>query len=129
MTQMNGDTAPESRGRAPDLDAVFDPDLFRALGHPRRIAILVRLARFGRPATVGEIAACCPSDLSVVSRHLALLRDAGVLAAEKRGREVYYAVLVPSLSEALRAMADAVEACCAVPEPLPGERSDEQASR
>jgi ArsR family transcriptional regulator, arsenate/arsenite/antimonite-responsive transcriptional repressor len=129
MTQMNEDPRSVNPGCCPDLGAVLDPSFFRALCHPRRVAILVRLAQFGRPATVGEIAACCPNDLSVVSRHLALLREAGVLSAEKRGREVHYALLVPTLCDTLRGMADAVEACCPEPEPLPGDDSDEQEAR
>ena len=62
--------------------------------------------------TVSEAAECCPVNISVVSRHLAMLRDAGILHAQKRGREVYYSVRYPELAATLRAIADAIEACC-----------------
>ena len=52
---------------------------------------------------------CCPIDLSVVSRHLGVLRDAGILEAQKRGREVYYRVRVDKLTTLLRNLADALE--------------------
>lgn len=86
--------------------------LFRALCDPNRLALLGKLARCRRPCTVSEMAACCPVDLSVVSRHLATLREAGVLEAHKRGREVRYSVRARWLSDALRSLADTVDNCC-----------------
>ena len=98
-----------------DLAACLDPRLFRALCDPTRIAILARLAAICGSATVNGIASCCPVDLSVVSRHLGVLRDAGIVAADKRGREVHYRVRFPELAHTLRGLADALEACCPVP--------------
>ena len=87
-------------------------EIFKALSDPNRVALVARLAAAGREATVSELAACCPTDLSVVSRHLAVLRSAGVLEAEKRGRQVHYRVRYGALSRALRSLADAIEECC-----------------
>ena len=101
-----------------DLEALFEPRFFKALCDPCRIGILSRLARAGGPQTVSEVASCCPTDVSVVSRHLATLRDAGIVEAEKRGKEVYYRVRYPELAATLRAMADAIEGC----RPSPGGR-------
>ena len=94
---------------------LMDPRFFKALCDPNRIALLIRLAACGKPCTVTEIACCCPTDLSVVSRHLAVLRDAGVLICEKRGKEVFYAVRYDDLAGTLRAIADAIEGCCGKP--------------
>jgi DNA-binding transcriptional ArsR family regulator len=88
------------------------PKLFKALCDPTRVAILVMLARCEGELTVSEVAGCCPIDLSVVSRHLAMLKEAGVLDSEKRGKEVYYKVRPGALVASLRAMADELEACC-----------------
>lgn len=97
----------------------MDRKLFRALGDPCRIALLAFVAGARRPVTVSEAACCCPVDLSVVSRHLKVLRDAGVLEAEKRGKEMFYCVPYRELAQALRAMAEAIEHCCpAVKHPL-----------
>lgn len=96
----------------PDIGALFAPRFFKALCEPNRIALLIQLSRCGRPCTVTELTECCPVNVSVVSRHLALLRDAGILSAEKRGKEVYYSVRSSRVVANLRAMADALENCC-----------------
>jgi DNA-binding transcriptional ArsR family regulator len=104
------------RGRACcSLEGLIDPALFRALGDPNRVALLVRLSQRNQPTRVTEAADCCPVDLSVVSRHLAVLRDAGVIRAAKLGREVHYTVS-PDLAGSLRALADALDACCPPPD-------------
>ncbi len=114
MTQMSKRAVRKSKRLpcCPGVEEVFEARFFRALCDPCRIGIMTRLARADGPQTVSEVAGCCPTDLSVVSRHLATLRDAGILEAEKRGKEVYYSVRYPELAATLRAMADAIEGCC-----------------
>ena len=102
------------------LEELLSPRLFKALAAPNRIALLARLAACRDGCTVGEAAGCCAVDLSVVSRHLAQLRDAGVLEATRRGKEVVYAVRAEALARALRALADALSSCAAG---CPAERS------
>lgn len=99
-----------------DLRQVLSPRLFRALADPTRVAILAWLARWPEPQAVGDVAACCPVDLSVVSRHLATLRDAGVVESKREGRQVYYRARCEVLASTLRTIADALEACCPPPE-------------
>ena len=94
------------------LGELLSPKLFKALGEPNRIGLLCRLAGAGGKRTVTGAATCCDVDVSVVSRHLAVLRDAGVLQAERRGKEVYYTVRGRALARSLRAIADALETCC-----------------
>ena len=103
----------------PSIADSFAPELFKALGDPNRIAILADLAQACAPRRVTEIATCCPIDLSVVSRHLRQLRQAGVVEAEKKGREVFYTVRDGELARVLRRMAAAIEACCPT-QPEPG---------
>ena len=91
---------------------MLEPGFFKALCDPSRISLLVRLTQCCEPCTVSQIAECCPTDVSVVSRHLAVLRDAGILHARKRGKEVYYSVNYSELTDTLRAIADAIERCC-----------------
>jgi DNA-binding transcriptional ArsR family regulator len=95
-----------------DLRCCLSPALFRALSDPTRLAILVALASRSGERTVSELGLCCPVDLSVVSRHLRTLREAGVVEARKDGREVRYRVRFGALVAELRALADAIEACC-----------------
>jgi ArsR family transcriptional regulator len=94
------------------LDDLLDTDLFKALGDPNRAALVAHLGASG-PSTVSEAARCCPVDLSVASRHLAILREAGVVRAERKGREVHYSVPHRALANTLRSLAEALEACCA----------------
>ncbi len=96
----------------PPLESLLDPRLFRALSDPTRLHLLVCLAGCCGPQTVGQAAECCSVDFSVVSRHLALLRDAGVLSVEKKGREVLYQVRCGEVARILRTLADALDACC-----------------
>ena len=113
MTQVNKQLSKaDSRRCCKKLDAAMSAEFFKALGDPTRIAILVRLAGFGRPATVSEIACCYPIDLSVVSRHLAALKAADILESKKRGKQVYYSVRYDVLTQTLRSMAGAIQACC-----------------
>ena len=92
--------------------AALGPGFFKALAEPSRAAILSCLANARRACTVSEVAEQCPVDVSVVSRHLAVLRDAGILSSEKRGREVFYSLDVRHVAATLRSLADALEACC-----------------
>jgi len=95
-----------------DLKSTISPGFFKALADPSRVAILVSLAESGGELRVGEVAGCCPVDLSVVSRHLRLLRDQGLLESEKRGKEVFYRVRISEIAAVLRRLADALEQCC-----------------
>jgi ArsR family transcriptional regulator, arsenate/arsenite/antimonite-responsive transcriptional repressor len=61
---------------------------FRALADDTRRTIL-RLLRDG-PLTSGEIADRFTSSWPTISRHLALLREAGLVTAERHGQEIRY---------------------------------------
>lgn len=93
------------------MDDLLDAELFKALGDPTRLKLLSCLAKCGRPCSVTELTKCCAVDLSVVSRHLGLLKKAGVLSSTKDGRTVFYTVRYKHLSESFRELAKAIEAC------------------
>lgn len=96
------------------VDGLLDPALFRALSDPTRARLFACLVKCGRACTVGEVAECCSVDLSVVSRHLALLARAGAVEASREGRTVSYAVRYRELARVFRALADAVSDCAPV---------------
>jgi ArsR family transcriptional regulator len=93
------------------IDSLLNPALFKALCDPTRANLVACLAKCGRACSVGEVAACCSVDVSVVSRHLALLARSGVLEADKQGREVYYKVRFGDLATTLRSLADELDSC------------------
>ena len=61
---------------------------FKALSDPTRREIL-RLLRNG-PKTSGELAEKFPSAWATISRHLAVLRDAGLILSERNGQQIVY---------------------------------------
>jgi DNA-binding transcriptional ArsR family regulator len=63
-------------------------DAFRALADPTRREIL-RLLR-GGPHTSGAIAEHFDSTWPTVSRHLGVLREAGLILSERQGQQVVY---------------------------------------
>ncbi len=66
---------------------------FRLLGEAMRLRILQAVCR--RRRTVGEIVAAVGATQANVSKHLALLAGAGILARQKEGQRVYYGLKDP----------------------------------
>ncbi len=79
---------------------------FRALADPTRRAILRRL-RDG-PRTSGEIAAEFPIAWASVSRHLGLLRDAGLVLAERDGQQMIYSLNTTVLQDVVEHLLELV---------------------
>jgi DNA-binding transcriptional ArsR family regulator len=67
--------------------------VFKALGHPDRLHF-VRQLRDGERC-VCELVESVDSAWSTVSKHLSVLKDAGILADEKRGLQVFYRLKLP----------------------------------
>lgn len=73
--------------------------VFKALGHPARLAIVERLAE-------GERCVCellRPTEFRrlsgpTVSQHLLVLKSAGVIADEKRGKKIFYRLVMPCVA-------------------------------
>lgn len=93
-----------------DLESLLDAELFKSLADPVRLQVVLRLALGKQSQTVTEVQECCGVHLSGVSRHLRQLREAGVVQAEKTGREVRYVLRRSALSTHLRTLADALDA-------------------
>ena len=66
---------------------------FRLLGEPMRLRILQAVC--GKPRTVSEIVTAVCATQANVSKHLALLAGAGILARQKDGQRVYYGLKDP----------------------------------
>jgi DNA-binding transcriptional ArsR family regulator len=65
-------------------------ELLRALAAPIRIAIVVDLG--AGPKCVHELVASTGAAQPLVSQHLRVLRSAGVVTGERRGREIIYSL-------------------------------------
>jgi DNA-binding transcriptional ArsR family regulator len=68
--------------------------VIKAMAHPTRLFILDELARNGERC-VCELTELVGVDMSTISRHLAMLRNAGMIEDEKRGAAVYYRLRCP----------------------------------
>ena len=82
--------------------------LFAALADPTRLALLERLAD-GTPRPIVTLAAGRALTRQAVTKHLAVLRGAGLVARRPAGRETLYALQPERLAEA-RAWLDAIGA-------------------
>ncbi len=87
-----------ARERWPFLET--EARLFRALSDETRLGIVLQLREEGEVCQC-DFSACCTVLQPTVSHHLKILRESGIVLAEKRGVWVYYR-LNPSALEGLR---------------------------
>ncbi|MCE5326027.1 MAG: metalloregulator ArsR/SmtB family transcription factor [Planctomycetaceae bacterium] len=81
-------------------------DIFQAVGHPIRLAI-VELLKDGEMC-VCDIATRVGAERSNVSRHLAILLSAGVLSVRKDGLKMIYELTTPCVLNFLSCVTDIV---------------------
>lgn len=68
-------------------------DPFEALAQPKRRQVLETLARYQTPGcSVNEVVVTLGLPQPVVSKHLAILKEVGLVSIEKRGRQHFYQV-------------------------------------
>ena len=73
--------------------------ILKAIGHPARLRIVDELSRKDRCGC--ELTPLLGLDQSVVSRHLAHLRNAGVITEHREGVKVVYHLACPCILRAL----------------------------
>ncbi len=69
--------------------------VIKALAHPSRLYIVDKLAE--RECCVNELTAQVGVDMSTVSRHLTVLKTAGVVQDSRRGSSIYYSLRIPCI--------------------------------
>ncbi len=69
--------------------------VMKAMAHPTRLFIIDELSR--RERCVCELTEMIGDDVSTVSKHLALLKQAGLVEMDKRGLKVFYSLKVPCI--------------------------------
>ncbi len=70
----------------------------KTMAHPLRLALLNALRDGER--SVSDLAASVGSTQSLVSQHLAVLRNQGLLRTRRKGNEVYYSIAYPKMIQA-----------------------------
>ena len=67
--------------------------VLKALAHPTRLWMVEQLEAGEK--CVCEFAELIDADFSTVSKHLTVLKQAGIVQDDKRGKQVYYSLKVP----------------------------------
>ena len=80
----------------------FKADIFQALAHPTRIAILELLS--GGELSAGALIEKLGMEQANVSQHLAVLRAKQLVSTRKAGNQVFYSVRDPIIIEVLTLM-------------------------
>jgi len=67
--------------------------IIKAMAHPTRLFIVEELSK--RARCVCELTDLIGADISTVSKHLSILKNAGIVDDEKRGTQVWYSLRCP----------------------------------
>lgn len=98
-------------------NVVLQSEVFKALGHPVRL-VMVHALRGGEKC-VCDLQPLVGTSLPTISRHLAILKNAGVIASEKRGQKIFYRLELTCLNSVFDCMdasccssSDSATCCC-----------------
>lgn len=67
--------------------------VIKAMAHPTRLFLVDQLSKGER--CVCELTAMVGDDVSTISKHLSILKAAGIVSHDKRGAQVFYSLRVP----------------------------------
>ncbi len=81
--------------------------ILRAIAHPTRLFIVHELSQTQK--CVCELTQMIGADISTVSKHLTVLRSAGIVQDEKRGSQVFYKLKVPCVLNFLNCVESVIE--------------------
>ena len=70
-------------------------EILKAIAHPTRLLILEELSEQSR--CVSELQEMIGADTSTVSKHLTLMKSAGIIENRKDGNKVIYSIRVPCI--------------------------------
>ncbi len=84
-------------------------DFLKALGEFNRLSLVYELCQCQLPKNAMCLCDCCSVDASVVSRHLKILKQEGIVTIEKKGRERSYSLNREYVANRLRILADKID--------------------
>ena len=75
--------------------AIYDAQarIIRAMAHPTRLLIVDEVSK--KEKCVCELTEMAGVDISTVSKHLSVLKNAGIIEDERRGTQIYYRLKMP----------------------------------
>ncbi|MCX6751870.1 MAG: metalloregulator ArsR/SmtB family transcription factor [Candidatus Nomurabacteria bacterium] len=81
--------------------------ILKALAHPSRLFMVDQLSQ--GELCVRELTELVGADISTTSKHLSVLKSAGIVADEKRGMQVYYRLKMPCVLRFFDCMGEVIE--------------------
>jgi len=81
--------------------------IMKALAHPVRLFGVEELSRGER--CVCELTDMVGLDVSTVSKHLLVLKNAGIVADDKRGKQVFYSLRTPCVLNFFQCLTSVLE--------------------
>jgi ArsR family transcriptional regulator len=78
--------------------------IIKAIAHPSRLFIIEELNKGEQ--CVNDLTAMIGSDASTVSKHLSILKNAGLIMMEKRGNSIFYSLRVPCIMQFIGCVED-----------------------
>lgn len=82
--------------------------IIKAMAHPSRLFIIEELSR--RRCCVNELTGMIGADTSTVSKHLSVLKNAGLVIDEKKGNSIFYSLRVPCIMDFFGCVEDVLSA-------------------
>lgn len=82
--------------------------VMKAMAHPSRLMMVDELSRGER--CVCDLQELVGNDMSTVSKHLNVLKKAGVVEDERRGKNIYYRLKVPCILNFFQCVESVIEA-------------------
>lgn len=82
--------------------------IIKAIAHPTRLFIIEELQK--TPMSVGDLANLIGCDLSTASKHLSILKNAGIVADERDGTTINYRLKTPCILNFIGCVEDVIEA-------------------
>ncbi len=70
-------------------------NIIKAMAHPTRLFIIEELSK--NEQCVCKLTEMIGADMSTVSKHLSILRSAGIIQDDKRGAQVFYQLKTPCI--------------------------------
>lgn len=81
--------------------------VLKALGHPTRLWMVEQLAEGEK--CVCKFADAIDADFSTVSKHLSVLKQAGIVEDDKRGKQVFYSLKVPCVMNFMNCVEEVIK--------------------
>src|SRR3990170_7383746 len=82
--------------------------IIKAMAPPTRLLIVDELSRHAERC-VCELTEMVGADMSTVSKHLSILKNAGIITDDKRGNQVYYRLRVPCILDFFRCVESVID--------------------